>query len=129
MHLFNSSKEAWHSSVYLKTSLLFITSNESITRSADLDRNKLRVAREPVNLCTSVMVVNGCMSNISLTFSELGSIQLRVTIYLKNFSPRTAKAYFLGLSLILNSFIIRKNSAKSSIWVDSSRLLTSISST
>jgi hypothetical protein len=75
--------------------------------------NLLKVAMHHVNFCTSWRLSGGFILVITDTFSELGSMPQRETIYPSNFSEGTLNMHFLGFSFILNFLRLSKVSARS----------------
>jgi hypothetical protein len=64
--------------------------------------NLLKMAMHPVNFCTSWRLSNDFILVIADTFSGLGLIPRRETIYLSNFPEGTSNVHFLGFNFILN---------------------------
>jgi hypothetical protein len=66
-----------------------------------------------VNFCTSWRLSDGFILVIANTFSKLGSVPRRETLYLSNFPEGTPNVHFLGFSFILNFLKLSKVYAKS----------------
>jgi hypothetical protein len=88
------------------------------------EMNMLKAAIHLVNFCTSCRLLGGAIFVIANTFSGLGSIPRRETIYPCNFSEGISKVHFLGFNFILNFLRLSKVSAKSEMSASSSRVLT-----
>jgi hypothetical protein len=66
------------------------------------EMNLLKAAMHPVNLWTSWRLSGGFILVIADTFSGLGSIPQRKTIYPSNFPEGTSNVHFSRFSFILN---------------------------
>jgi hypothetical protein len=64
--------------------------------------NLLKSAMHPINFCRSWRLSGGFILVIANTFSRLGSIPRRETIYPSNFYEGTSNVHFLGFNFILN---------------------------
>jgi hypothetical protein len=73
----------------------------------------LKAAMHLINFCMSWRVPTGFFLVIADTFSGLGSIPRRETIYLSNFPEGTLNVHFSGLSFILNFLRLLKVSVRS----------------
>jgi hypothetical protein len=76
------------------------------------EMNLLKSAIHPVNFWTSWRLSGGFILVIADTFSGLGSIPRRETIYPSNFHEGTLNVHFLGFSFILNFLGLSKVSAR-----------------
>jgi hypothetical protein len=77
------------------------------------EMNLLKVAMHPVNFYTSWRLSGGFILVIADTFSGLGSMPRRETIYPSNFPEGTFNVHFSGFSFILNFLRLSKVSARS----------------
>jgi hypothetical protein len=68
--------------------------------SANLEMKRLRAARDPVNLWTSLRRVGGLIASIAWTLSGLASIPRWETRKPRSFPADTPKTHFSGLSLV-----------------------------
>jgi hypothetical protein len=82
--------------------------------------NLLKVAMYAINFCTSWRLSGGFIFVIADTFSRLGSIPRRDTIYPSNFPEGTLNIHFLEFSFILNFLRLSKVSAMSEMSPSSS---------
>jgi hypothetical protein len=82
--------------------------------------NLLKATMHPLNFCTSWRLSGGFILVIADTFSGLGSIPRRGTIYPSNFPQGTPSVHFSGFSFILNFLRLSKVSARSEMSPSSS---------
>jgi hypothetical protein len=80
----------------------------------------LKAAKDPINFWTSRRLSGGFILVIANTFSVLGSIPHRETIYLTNFPEGTPNVHFLGFNFILNFLRMLKVSTRSEMSPSSS---------
>jgi hypothetical protein len=74
--------------------------------------NRLKAAIHPVNFWTSWRLSSGFILVIVDTFSRLGSMPRRETIYQSNFPVGTPNVHFSGFSFFLNFLRLSKVSAR-----------------
>ena len=64
--------------------------------------NRLRVTRQPVSLCTPLMLCIGPMLEMTMIFLRLVSMSRSDMMYPRSFLFETPKTHFLGFNLTLN---------------------------
>jgi hypothetical protein len=84
------------------------------------EMNLLKPAMHHVNFCTSWRLSGGFILVIVDTFSGLGSIPQRETIYPSNFPEGTPNVHFSGFSFILNFLMLLMISTRSEMCPSSS---------
>jgi hypothetical protein len=99
----------------------------SLMPSREMNLNKAAI--HPINFWTSWRLSGGFILVIADTFSWLGSIPHRETIYLTSFPEGMPNVHFSGFSFILNFLRLSNVSARSKMSPSSSRVLTTTSST
>jgi hypothetical protein len=93
------------------------------------EMNLLKAAIHPINFCTSWRLSGGAIFVIADTFSGLGLIPFRETIYPSSFPEGMPNVHFSRFNLILNFLRLAKVSTRSKTGPLSSHLLTTTSST
>jgi hypothetical protein len=87
------------------------------------EMNLLREAIHSVHFCTSWRLSGGAIFVIIDTFSGLGPILHRETIYPSNFPEGTPNMHFSGFSFILNFLMLSKVTTRSEMSPSSSQVL------
>jgi hypothetical protein len=77
------------------------------------ETNLLKAAIKPINFCMSWRLSGGSILIMANTFSVIGSIPHRETIYPSNSHEAMPNVHFSGFSFILNFLRLSKVSARS----------------
>jgi hypothetical protein len=126
---FLSSKASSASLVHWNLSCFLRSLKKGSPLTPSHEMNLLKVAIHPVNFWTSWRLSDGAIRVIVDTFSGLGSIPRRETIYLINFPKGTPNVHFSGFSFILNFLMLSKVSVRTEMSPSSPQVLTTTSLT
>ena len=126
-YAFSSSNAPWHSLVHSKAYLSTLKNGRHLFVALEIKR--LRDATLLFRLCTSLMFFGGAISIIACTLLGLASTLHCDTVKPKNFLDATPKTHLLGLSIISQRQRVSNVSRRSSKWLTSRALFTSMSST
>jgi hypothetical protein len=129
MYFFKSLKASCASYVHWSLSCFLRGLKKGSLLMMSHEMNLLKVAMYHVNFCTSSRLSSGFILVIADTFSRLGSMPRRETIYPSNFPEGTLNVHFLGFSFILNFLRLSKISARSEMSPSSSQVFMTTSST
>ena len=104
-----------HSSIQWKAYLWVLNNGRHLVVA--FETNLFIVATRPISLCTSLTVLGEVMSSIALTFSGFSSILHCDTMKPRNFTNKTLKTHFSGLSFILYLLKVSNVSWRFARWV------------
>jgi hypothetical protein len=128
-YFFKSSKASCASLVHFNLSCFIEELKKGSPLMPSHEMNLLKVALHPVNFWTSWRLSGGLILVTAKTFSRLGLIPHRETIYPSSFPKGTLNVHFSEFSFILNFLRLSKVSARSKMSPLYSRVLMTTSST